>query len=530
MKLNKSLLLLSVLIASCSGTEDVTDILTEETEHHAIVNVSPYIYDGERTRTNLTYSNNSINFSWDNDETIGVFPIIPYSGSQAYKRLERSSKGDGHVATFDGAGWQIRSGATYAAYYPYNGKLTSDTKYDEIPVDMTGQVQVGYNNLDHIGKNYDYMCTIATAPDKGDIVFNFKHVTSVVQLEVTLPEDAVITNVIIFDKQHETVFVDKAKMNICNRSIVSVHKSSMIELGVKNGTKVEAGEKVLLYVAMLPRDSRPVDITVETKDGKCYETSFTPKDMKAGYAYRWTIAPEYAGEHVAVDLGLPSGTKWATMNVGAKSLDGKGSRYFAWGETLPWSPDKENNYKYGSVRFRLSDIIKMNFTKYTYDDGDYASSWYSGNKFIGDGLTTLLPEDDAATQNWGSKWRMPTIEELKELYEECEWQLVVTDPYTRLYSTYLKVIGKNGNYIIMPFTGFYTVIRPDVNYFLDGFFCYQSSTLNKKDSNRNFVLSGFTWADDEEEWDKPGEHFEEELMIDDSNCRFDGNAIRPVCK
>ena len=402
MKLSKDLVVLSCLLASCSGLDEMTEMASDGEIRNAVVRIAPYTFDDGVTRTDLIYKDNKITFNWDDDETIGVFPISPYQGSQAYKHLERS-KDDGHVATFDGGGWKIRPDATYAAYYPYNGKLTSETTFDKIPVSLKRQVQGGYNNLDHIGKKYDYMCAAATAPSEGDIVFNFKHITSIVQLEVTLPEPGVITNVLIIDKQHEQVFVDSALMNVYTHKLTPVHKSAMVELGVEDGVETKANEKVLLYVAMMPRVSRPVDITIETQSGKCYETTYTPKDMKAGYAYRWSISPEYAGEHVGVDLGLS--VKWATTNIGAKNPI-EGGNHYAWGETLPHT---NNIYNWSS--YKWCNGTKTSLTKYCSE---------STNGIV-DNRCILEVDDDAASVNWGSTWRMPTLTECRELINNCYW-------------------------------------------------------------------------------------------------------------
>jgi hypothetical protein len=86
--------------------------------------------------------------------------------------------------------------------------------------------------------------------------------------------------------------------------------------------------------------------------------------------------------HEYVDLGLPSGTKWATMNVGATSLWEAGS-YFAWGETSPKTSYTEENYTYNKRP------------------------------------KTLPLSDDAANVNWGGAWRMPTEVEVDELVENC---------------------------------------------------------------------------------------------------------------
>ena len=108
-----------------------------------------------------------------------------------------------------------------------------------------------------------------------------------------------------------------------------------------------------------------------------------------------------ADDYVYVDLGLPSGLLWATCNVGADNPEDYGD-YFAWGETQPKDTYNWSTYQYCNGSYNT-------LTKYC------SNSSFGYNGFTDD-LTTLLPEDDAATANWGSHWRMPTEEEWQELY------------------------------------------------------------------------------------------------------------------
>ena len=116
-------------------------------------------------------------------------------------------------------------------------------------------------------------------------------------------------------------------------------------------------------------------------------------------------------DHAYVDLGLPSGTLWATCNVGANAPEEYGD-YFAWGETQP------KDY-YGWETYQYCNGSYNTLTKYC-NNSNY------GNNGFTDNLTALLPEDDdAATANWGSEWRMPTKEEWEELYNNttCIWTI-----------------------------------------------------------------------------------------------------------
>ena len=96
--------------------------------------------------------------------------------------------------------------------------------------------------------------------------------------------------------------------------------------------------------------------------------------------------------HEYVDLGLPSGTLWATCNVGADTPEGYGD-YFAWGETTPKTTYNWNTYKYCNGGEGLNTLTK------------YCSDSNFGYNGFTDNLTVLqLMDDDAATVNWGSGW------------------------------------------------------------------------------------------------------------------------------
>lgn len=134
--------------------------------------------------------------------------------------------------------------------------------------------------------------------------------------------------------------------------------------------------------------------------------------------------------HVCIDLGLPSGTQWATCNIGANKPEDFGEA-FAWGETEPKFAYGVGNYKYGG-RY-LCNITKYN-TKQEYGPID--------NKII------LEPSDDVATVKWGKGWRLPTLEETDELIKFCEWHLTTLN---NVQGCLIKAY--NGNSIFIPTAG-----------------------------------------------------------------------------
>ena len=135
-----------------------------------------------------------------------------------------------------------------------------------------------------------------------------------------------------------------------------------------------------------------------------------------------------------VDLGLPSGLMWRKYNLGANSEYEKGN-YYAWGETVTKQEYYSTTYKW----CELDGAIKR-YTKYNEIDK----------------LTLLQPEDDAATANLGENYRTPTPKEWEELLAECTWEVATTtNKNNKTVIDYWKVVGPNGNFIILPSAGYY---------------------------------------------------------------------------
>ena len=138
--------------------------------------------------------------------------------------------------------------------------------------------------------------------------------------------------------------------------------------------------------------------------------------------------------HDYVDLGLPSGTLWATCNVGASNPEDYGN-YYAWGETTTKSTYTWKNYKHANGgEFRLTK---------------YCDSPRCGNNGFTDKLTTLRPSDDAATANWGSGWRIPSNKQLVELRANTTKKWTTQNGVKGYLFT-----GKNGESVFFPAAGY----------------------------------------------------------------------------
>jgi len=153
-----------------------------------------------------------------------------------------------------------------------------------------------------------------------------------------------------------------------------------------------------------------------------------------------------------VDLGLGSGTLWATHNLGATNPEDYGD-YFAWGEIVP----NKETYTWATTAWVYYENGSLHFSKYN-TDSQYGEI---------DNKTELDPEDDAATANMGPEWRMPTRDEITELVENCTWE------WTELNGVNgYQVTGPNGNSIFLPAAG------ESAKYSIGVRGCYWSSSMS----------------------------------------------------
>ena len=206
---------------------------------------------------------------------------------------------------------------------------------------------------------------------------------------------------------------------------------------------------------------------------------------------------DHTDDYEWVDLGLPSGTLWATCNVGAYGTPENYGNFFAWGETALMA-----SFNWMGYRYSITDTDDL--TKYCNN------SYYGYNGFV-DTLIVLQPNDDAATVQWGEGWRTPTKEEWVEMYEHT----------THSWTTLNEVTGRlftasNGNSIFLPAAGLYC---EGTEWFCDGHRHYNAevegdywaSSLNTGDP-----ISAWVFAFDDDDFGMGN--------LD----RYIGLSIRPV--
>ena len=422
------------LLASCSVELAETEQNTLEggTYDNVIIRRRPFVYDDD-TRTTITATDKALTFSWADGDAIGVFPVSPITNSQAKQKLRVSKEKDtdAHFAAFDGAGWELKNGNTYAAYYPYNGNLQSSTSFREVIIGLDWQD----GTLETIGKKYDYMY----APSSGKmekfsdgthmVMFDFKHAVSILQLKLTMPVAATWKQVSISSISGDYIWTTSAYLDVSSGETTTISTSSSITLDLGNITTTSDNEEITLYASVLPTTTGLLQLKATTSEGEEYYTTLKSKTIKAGKAYRYSATLEkefgshgYVNGHEYVDLGLPSKTKWATMNIGANSPIQTGN-FYAWGEY--------NTQNFVGTSYTWESYKWMTYTTYSTRISKYMVD--TKGKLLDKAI--LESADDAATKNWGNGWRMPTTSEQLELISNC--YCVWTDNYSNGVKGYI---------------------------------------------------------------------------------------------
>ena len=437
---NIKLLVASILLVSMTAcTADKQSALDMQDYINTIKFVGPGeiefepISGSEQTKATSVDDGIALVFNWAVGDTLGIFP---HEGNQVEFPIKTQSSSTS--ATFDGGGWALRNNASYAAYYPFSvWNYFQDNK--TIIMDYSGQVQNGNGSFAHLSA-YDYLASAKTMPENNSVTFQMDRQGSILYIDIVVPEPATITSLTI--SCDEAIFVEKAALDISGDTpaVTPIETRESLTLKFENTATTRENETVRAYIAVQPLDfsNNTLTATLRTNSGT-YTAPVVSRVVNKGKAAFLRFSDNFTnGTPGAVDLGLTSGLKWATCNVGANAPEEYGD-YFAWGAT---APQESNYYYWDTCPFRTSgdswDNVK--FSKYN-TSSDYGPI---------DNNTVLDPEDDAATANWGGTWRMPTIEEWQELLDECTWTWTTQNGVNgRLVTS-----NTNGNSIFLPAAGY----------------------------------------------------------------------------
>ncbi len=347
------------------------------------------------------------------------------------------------------------------SYFKSNSNVGANSSYSQCKVTWSNLTSITFKYMSSSEISYDYLCVgkldgekFTAQPSDGDdnVYLSTKGKTSGTYYEFTIECN---------EGEHHIWFCyqkDASSNDGEDRGFIGVPKSVLSILDVKQGSE-------------LPMEYKSGGISAE--GGKTYDINFNNVTLPNGS----NIVPSYDDytktektiTYEYVDLGLPSGLKWATCNVGASSETESGV-FFQWGDISGISGSlvgkySDENYSWATAPFNNgSDSCDEEYFN------AHKSEWLDDND-------NLKSEYDAATQIMGDGWRMPTKADFQELLDNTD-------------DEWAQVNGVNGwkftsrvdenKYIFIPFSG----ERLDSSFYFQGTFGnVWSSSLNASAPN-----------------------------------------------
>ena len=319
-----------MLFTSCLRDEMNSLINDAISTNEEIKEITATINDFGTTRSELYRDDNDINFKWSAGDTLGVFPD---TGDQVCFTIDDSQAGSA-TAKFDGGGWALKSTHTYRVYFPYIRDI--DLKKDAIPLDYfgpldwSGQIQIGNNNYDHLGK-YDYLASDAVSPSDGKLNIIMNHVGAIMILRLKIPEPGIFTYLTIYDLDHEKMFPIQATLDLSGEKSVLKDVKYWITTSMwlyKIETK-EENEEIVVSMMIPPIDFTGKQIKVELNRSDNMVASgiiSNPKNLEAGKPYEMT----------ATLSDLEEGHGYPGSPIDAKVRNAVNKSYTTLKRVFPW--------------------------------------------------------------------------------------------------------------------------------------------------------------------------------------------------
>lgn len=418
-----------VLAASCikeEGTGKEQPVKSELVRSIIVTGEAPDLSD--LCDTKVTYTPR-LEFSWESDDVLGIFPD---RGHQ--QDFPLSDFAGGKTAKFDGGAWALRADRKYAAYFPHNpDKHDTDDKY--IPVSYIGQKQVGNDNVDRLG-DYSFFFSEFTEPSaEGNVNLQMKQLGSVMRMVAVLPKAGLyLTEARLSCENYKMVVsgdvnLERGAAEGEAFAPVVVHRqgADSITIGLEGIETTSANKTVVIYMWMAPQSmiGHILTLTLTAHDGSMYSGTITAtKDLKqnAGVGFDFGNLEKIGGvtNLEYVEMG---GKKWATKNLGARTVAGSPSTcfgdYYAYAEIEP---------RYTGITFDKDGKATVSGWKSNFSGG-YDLPYPEVYAFY-DGV--VPPEKDAATQALGDSWRTPTLKDFEPLCKACGGTLaaLTDDPIT----------------------------------------------------------------------------------------------------
>lgn len=248
-------------LASCQIEDPINDSLYDYQQLIEFSAPSFIMDDDPSTRTDIGGSG----FRWSANDTVGIYPN---SGSQVYFAL--TSGANASSAVFDGGGWDFKADAEYRSYYPFIGNIYLDAT--RIPVDYTGQRQVGNGSSSHIGA-CDFMYTPAVHANNGRLSFRYSHLSAILAPRITLPAGHYTRVTLTLD---EPLFVIYGQYDLTSDSpaIRSTAHTNTVSLDLDVTLDTESELVTYLMCAPMNANGKTLHVYISNDQGTSYNSTF----------------------------------------------------------------------------------------------------------------------------------------------------------------------------------------------------------------------------------------------------------------
>lgn len=395
-----ALALFAMLAASCNHFEEVMDYVDTDT-----VFITAFAEDGDSTRAGVIDGGTSV--YWQPGDAIKLFR------GDSSSKLTTNINSESKKATFSGPALNACDGE-YIGLYPYSDESSCSA----------GTVTVSLAKYQIAKPGSFAKDTFIAIGHSSTTEMGFYSLCGGFRFTVAQPG----IRRIIFHAANGEKIAGTAKVSFDNGRpfINSISDGcSSIVLDAPEGESFQTGK--WYYFVSFPTELKQGFKLSFIKNGSSGNKVFSsPVVIKRNVFGEKKNVDDGVGfiEHTYCDLGLPSGAKWATCNLGAEQPEELGSLY-AWGITEEYFPQQ----------------------KYKWEDGSGRILKYCTNPDKGavDNKLTLDDEDDVVNIHYGEGWHIPTKAQFKELNDYCSWT------YTTKNSVIgYEVKGPNGKTIFLP--------------------------------------------------------------------------------
>ena len=445
-------LLAALAVSSCNVSE-INDVVSDGKVFMATTEEYTDDSAGVETKTSLDSYGNVI---WKQGDQVSIFV-----GSTINEHYQVTDASDGKTAAALNrvespgfvTGGEIPNNVAFYPYEVYAGIAKKSGGY--VISDITLPETQTYVQASFGNGAFPMAAVTSSASD-----YNLKFKNVLGGLKLQLKGTARISSISMKGNGNE-ILCGAAEVTVANGSLPSISRTDAsaktVTLDCGNGVLLNTATATAFIIALPPMTmTGGFTVTVTDTDGATMEIKTTKTQTITRSNLLSMPAVTYEGTapatgHQYVDLGLTSGLKWASCNVGADAPEEYGDS-FAWGDPEPYYTEGHSqdnpcyNWKTNKTGY---DGASYKFVLGTGYNGPFSKYVTKSSYGTVDNNTVLDPEDDAASVNWGGTWRMPTDADWTELRTECTWTWTTQNGVNGMLVT-----GPNSNSIFLPAAGY----------------------------------------------------------------------------